>query len=410
MRKKTWTSSLLLIAMLASLASCATLEGKAADPPLKASGTISAHTIEVAAEVSGKIVEVAANKGDTVKAGDVLFRLDDALLRAQRTLTEAAGRAAVAGAQLEVISAQQALDTLYENAPLATAQAQLDLADARDALHDAEYKWRNQQKGYRADSDVVEGVEANLVLAEEEVRIAEDQYANYSGRAEDDPARALALSNLSAARQQRDAVLRSLNWYRGQPTDIQQAQLDAEVAVAEARFADAERRLRVLESGLDPDALAMAQASLAQAQAHLDAARAQEEVDLETLDLQLDKLTVHAPSTGIVLTRSVEPGEVVAAGATVMEIGNLDHVTLTVYIPENQYGAVHLGQEATISVDSFPGKTFSGSVTYISDQAEFTPRNVQTVESRSTTVYKIEITLPNPTHDLKPGMPADATL
>jgi multidrug resistance efflux pump len=103
-------------------------------------------------------------------------------------------------------------------------------------------------------------------------------------------------------------------------------------------------------------------------------------------------------------------GEVAAAGATIVEVGQLDQVTLTVYIPENQYGRIKLGESAKISVDSFPGKTFAGSVTYIADQAEFTPRNVQTVDSRSTTVYKVEITLPNPDSDLKPGMPADATL
>jgi HlyD family secretion protein len=71
---------------------------------------------------------------------------------------------------------------------------------------------------------------------------------------------------------------------------------------------------------------------------------------------------------------------------------------------------VQLGQEADVVVDSFAGKTFAGKVTFISDQAEFTPRTVQTVESRSTTVYKVEITIPNPQHDLKPGMPADATI
>jgi multidrug efflux pump subunit AcrA (membrane-fusion protein) len=83
---------------------------------------------------------------------------------------------------------------------------------------------------------------------------------------------------------------------------------------------------------------------------------------------------------------------------------------LTVYIPEDEYGHITLGQATSISVDSFPDKSFSGTVTYISDQAEFTPRNVQTTESRSTTVYRVDIQIANPDHELKPGMPADAKL
>ena len=78
------------------------------------------------------------------------------------------------------------------------------------------------------------------------------------------------------------------------------------------------------------------------------------------------------------------------------------------FIPENQYGQIKLGQKASITVDSYPGRTFNGSVDYISDQAEFTPRNVQTIESRSSTVYKVELTIDNPGGELKPGMPADA--
>ena len=93
-----------------------------------------------------------------------------------------------------------------------------------------------------------------------------------------------------------------------------------------------------------------------------------------------------------------------------VEIGNLDQVTLTVFIPENLYGQIRLGQKANITVDSYSGRTFAGSVTYIADQAEFTPRNVQTIESRSSTVYKVEISLTNPDGELKPGMPADAVI
>jgi HlyD family secretion protein len=111
-----------------------------------------------------------------------------------------------------------------------------------------------------------------------------------------------------------------------------------------------------------------------------------------------------------VSNRSINVGETASAGATLMTVANLDEVKLTVYIPENRYGRIRLGQEVHVRVDSFPGETFEGQVIYISSQAEFTPRNVQTKEERVNTVFAVKILIPNPEHDLKPGMPADATI
>jgi len=90
-----------------------------------------------------------------------------------------------------------------------------------------------------------------------------------------------------------------------------------------------------------------------------------------------------------------------------MVVGDLSSVRLTVYVPEDRYGQVKLGQTVSISVDSYPGVTFSGTVLRIADQAEFTPRNVQTVDGRRTTVFAVEIEVPNADYRLKPGMPAD---
>ena len=112
---------------------------------------------------------------------------------------------------------------------------------------------------------------------------------------------------------------------------------------------------------------------------------------------------------GVVLTRNLEVGETAAPGGVVMKIGHLQEVELVVYIPETEYGKVHLGDTVSITVDSFTGETFTGSVIHISDQAEFTPRNVQTVEGRRATVYAVKLSVPNPDLKLKPGMPADVT-
>lgn len=119
---------------------------------------------------------------------------------------------------------------------------------------------------------------------------------------------------------------------------------------------------------------------------------------------------IRAPIDGVVLLRAAEPGEITSAGGSLLVVANLDKMTLTVYVPEDQYGKIYLGQEYPITVDSFPNRVFMGKVTHISDKAEFTPRNVRTVQGRKNTVYAVRLTIPNPDHALKPGMPADVTL
>ncbi len=119
---------------------------------------------------------------------------------------------------------------------------------------------------------------------------------------------------------------------------------------------------------------------------------------------------IYAPIDGVVLLRAAEPGEITSAGGSLLVVANLDKMTLTIYVPEDQYGKIYLGQEYPITVDSFPNRVFMGKVTHISDQAEFTPRNVRTVQGRKNTVYAVRLTIPNPDHALKPGMPADVTL
>ena len=119
---------------------------------------------------------------------------------------------------------------------------------------------------------------------------------------------------------------------------------------------------------------------------------------------------IRSPIDGVVLLRAAEPGEVTTGGGSLLVIANLDEMTLTIYVPEDQYGKIYLGQEYPINVDSFPDRVYWGKVPNIADKAEFTPQNIRTVEGRKSTVYAIRLTVPNPDHDLKPGMPADVTL
>jgi HlyD family secretion protein len=118
-----------------------------------------------------------------------------------------------------------------------------------------------------------------------------------------------------------------------------------------------------------------------------------------------EKIT--SPIAGVVLEVLVEAGEVATPGATLVVVSNLEELTLTVYVPEDRYGVIMLGQDYPVTADSFPGEAFNGRVAYISDQAEFTPRNVQTTDSRKATVFAIKLDLDPSGGRLKPGMPAD---
>ncbi len=175
------------------------------------------------------------------------------------------------------------------------------------------------------------------------------------------------------------------------------------LVVAQQRYDAAAARLKNLQTGLDSPPVVTASRALDQAKA----AAAQADANLALLDTQVAKLSVMAPMDGVILTRNVEPGEFLQPGAIAFSLGQLSDMTITVYVPEDRYGEISLGQKATVKVDSWPGETFTGEVVHIADQAEFTPRNVQTVEGRSTTVYAIKLSVSDPQGRLKIGMPAD---
>jgi multidrug efflux pump subunit AcrA (membrane-fusion protein) len=119
---------------------------------------------------------------------------------------------------------------------------------------------------------------------------------------------------------------------------------------------------------------------------------------------------VRSPINGIVLMRAAEPGEITSAGGALLVVADLTTVTLTVYVPEDMYGKVQLGQVYKLHVDSYPQNTYMGTVTYIAGQAEFTPRNATSLQNRKNTVYAVKMTINNANLELKPGMPADVTM
>jgi len=407
---------------------------------LLASGTIEADKVMVTTETAGRITELRVDEGDAVEAGQVVVRLDGALLEAQIAQAEAAVE--VAEAQLALAKAKARPEEL-RRARAAVAQAEA----AREAAYRA---WLDAQTL----RDHPQDLEVEIIAARTEVKVAERRLAaakaqaqaadlevDYWGRTVQllqggmdvsvptpgggtttmhvdfgsDKIKAANLQwNLAGQRawqaheaereaeEALDGARRALNHLleqRDHPRELQ-AKADA----AEAEFHAAEAAVRAAEAGLLAVQEGASEEQIALAEAEVKRARAA----LKALIVQREKLVLRAPRAGLVVARPAHPGELAMPGSPLLEIADLDEVTLTVYVPEDRLGEVRVGQEVEVSVDSFPGRVFVGRVTHIADEAEFTPRNVQTQEERVHLVFAVEITLPNPDHALKPGMPADA--
>lgn len=183
---------------------------------------------------------------------------------------------------------------------------------------------------------------------------------------------------------------------------IPRRELDAARAANEQARANVRERkeaLVLLRKGPRQERIAAAKAAREGALARVATARE-----------RLGYATLTAPISGVVLAKSVEPGEQVAAGTPVVTLGDLGECWLKAYIPEAELGRVKLGQRARVTTDGHPGRFFEGRVSFISSQAEFTPKSVQTEKERVKLVYRIKITVANPGMELKPGMPADAVI
>jgi multidrug resistance efflux pump len=410
---------------------------------LQASGTVEALDVNLASELSGRVAEVMVVKGQLVKAGDPLFRLDDELLQAQRgravaaldaaqanlattetglasaeaaeASAQAALDAAQASAQAERLPVQKSLDELTINAAAARGEAARNVAAANRAVRDAVYLLDNYTvSSLQEDLTPTEGISLTKQILDE-ARAAFEPYRNVS---ESDDRREALKEELDNAQSEYDSAVRRI-------------ELVAALEAAQSRLYKAEDDLAKLQNGPDPQDVAILEARLAaidaaprQAEAALQAAQvgvlaaharlaaanaavAQAQAELDLLDVQIGKLIVHSPIEGVILSSSLDAGEVVQAGAPLMTVGDLSPLKITVYMPEDRYGEINLGQTAQVTVDSFPGQVFLATVVNIADQAEFTPRNVQTAEGRRNTVFAIELSIENADGRLKPGMPAD---
>jgi len=449
-------SILLILAIIAAAYWYVTTQNSPeASSGLTGSGTVEATTVTSSPEVAGRIAEVLVDEGDQVNAGDVLFKLDGSLLAAQLNQAQVNLNAAQVGidvahnsyaAALTGLNIAQAQYDLTLSQALQQAQparsnawrqdipAEFDqpvwyythveqLAAALDELKAAKTGLDNEQASFNSFTST--GTYA--ILASGETRLAQARAAFLDAadvleRAELQD----VLSLVDAAQQAYDTARDELEAAQAAYDELLTTQeagdlLDARarLAIAQERYDTAQDRYNALRTGKDALQVMVVAASLAQAQTNVTLAESkvsqaqiavdQAQATLDLVNIQMGKLTISAPVSGVVLARNIEPGEVIQAGASALTLGELQHLTITVYIPENRYGEVQLGDQAQVRVDSFPDQSFIATVTRIADQAEFTPRNVQTMEGRSTTVYAIQLRVQDPGGLLIPGMPADVT-
>ena len=407
---------------------------------LTASGSIEATTVNVSPEMAGKVVEVLADEGQPVTTGAPLLRLDDSLLQSEKQTAQAAldsANAAVHTAEVALESAQLQYDLTLTNAlaqestsriaiwdeskptefdqpvwyfskeeRMKAAQAEVDSRKA--ALDDAMNKL--EEISTRAGSSDFIAIEAKLVQMRLAFKTAQDVFDSTNGASDGQDLRDAAQITLDESKIDLKDAQKDYDDALTTDGAIDVLESRADVVIAQEVYDRAMDNLRALQTGAESPQVQAAAKVVEQAQAALEQARTNvvsAQSKLSTIDTQLKKITVYAPMDGVVLARNVEVGEFVQPGATTFSIADLDGLTITVYVPENQYGNISIGQEAIVTVDSFASETFTAEVIHLADQAEFTPRNVQTADGRSSTVFAIKLKVTNRDGKLKIGMPAD---
>jgi multidrug resistance efflux pump len=341
---------------------------------LTVSGRIEADRVRIGSKIGGRIEKVNAEEGDDVKAGEVVIELESAELQAQ--LAQARALAAQAQAEVDLLAAgARAEDVRRAEGQVNARQAELQL----------------REKGFRP----------------EEVREAEAQLASTK-------------SDLELARKEYERARKLL-----ESATIDREEFDRKRMVLETQQAAAEiarQRLQLRRSGSRPEEISLAKAQLAQAEAELErlkngarpeeiaAARAALEAgraNATRIESQLAEMRILAPSDAMAETLDLEPGDLVKPGEAAAVLIRKGDNWVRCYVPENRLGLVRPGKKVLITVDSYPGEVFPGIVRWVSAEAEFTPRNVQTSEKRAELVFEMKVDIKEKDGKLRPGMYAD---
>ncbi|RMF84733.1 MAG: HlyD family efflux transporter periplasmic adaptor subunit, partial [Nitrospinota bacterium] len=339
-------------------------------------------------KIPGKLVELAVEEGTEVTKGMIVARLDQEQLLRQRDRAQAA-----------LAVAQSRLTQLETEIRFREERLARQLEQQRAAIAQAEANLRALLAGSRTQE--IKAAQAAVEQARAEYERAQSDWK----RAEELFRRGI----ISVAEHDR-----MKSWYEASAAALKQAEerlalvkegpRQETIEAARAQVKQAKAALRLLEAARLE--LEMKRQERATRQAEVERARA----ELALVESQLRDTVARSPVDGVVLAKVAEVGEVLAAGATVVTIGDIAHPWLRGYIDERDLGRVKWGAKVRVRTDSFPDKVYWGRVSFIASEAEFTPKQIQTPEERVKLVYRVKIDIPNPDHELKLNMPVEAEI
>lgn len=337
-----------------------------------ATGSVRPEQLEALTfRTTGTVAEVLVEVGDRVRKGDRLAVLSDATLPSVVLLARA-----------DLAAAERALDDVLHSEQ-AAAQAQLAMANARDALDLAERRLTWNQEGNRATSDTLKAAKAKLAVERERMERAEDAYRSAPGDLEEGGAKAQAYLAFNNARRAYRTALSSYNWYTGYPSEIEQAKLEADVAVAQAQLDDASREFERMKDGPDPDDVAAAEARVAAAQATMQQA------------------WIEAPFDGTITAVEVQPGDQVSPGTVAFQLADLSRLLVDVDISEVDINRILPGQLVELSFDAILDRTYQGAVTEV---------DLVGTETQGVVNFLVTVAIEDPDDLVRPGLTAAVNL
>jgi HlyD family secretion protein len=352
------------------------------------SGNIELTEVNIAFKTAGRLVERTVQEGDSVKQGQVIARLDRDQLAAQKERESAS-----------VVSSEAQLAQAHTSLEWQRATVAADIEQRKAELAAGEARLLEMRNGSRPQEK--QDAQAAVVAAQAEADRARKDWDRAQPLFKNDDISASQFDQYRMRWESADAALRSakerealvlagprVEQIAGQAAQVERAR--AAVKAAEANLLELKRREQELEARRADEARAKA--------------------NLALIDTQLAETVAVSPCDGVVLVKAADVGEVLAPGTSIVTIGDIDHPWLRGYINETDLGKVKIGSKAKVTTDSYPGKVYNGRVTFISSEAEFTPKQIQTQQERVKLVYRVKIEMENPNRELKSNMPADAEI
>jgi multidrug resistance efflux pump len=341
------------------------------------SGTVETREIQIGSKVEGRVTEVGVEEGQVVKAGTVLVRFEHDELSAQH-----------AQAQATVEQAQADLDKMLRgNRPEEITQAEATARAQKAALDSAHNGPRRQE---------IDQAQADFKAAIADSANAESFYKRMQKLVATE---VISRQQFDDARDRRDAAVQRAESARQRLALLQAGTRPEDLRAAEDKYRQAEAAAVLARRGFRKEDIEAARGRLAEAQGRV-----------AELDARLREAELTAPADAVVETVSVRPGNLVPAGRIVITMLEASQLWVKVYVPETDLAHVHLGQHASVRVDSFGSRTFDGHVGQIASQAEFLPRNVQTKSDREHQVFGVKVYVDNSQEILKSGMSATVRL